>query len=81
MADDKKPAPSPLELLEKQHGKDSADRRAAIAAATRDLRDAEQMVRELTAKVGGLQQENMAASFAYDTKRAELVAQAKSKAA
>lgn len=81
MAEDKKPALSPLELLEKQHAKDSADRRAEIAAATKDLRDAEQMVRELKSKVGDLQQKNLAASLGYDTRRAELLAQAKPKAA
>ena len=79
MAEDKKL--SALELLERQHVKDSADRKAKIVAAMADLRDAKELVRESTSKVAGLQQENMNASFAYDSKRAEIVAQAKSKAA
>lgn len=66
---------SPLEALEAKHAADSAARRAAIEAATRDVREAEAMVREGRGKVAALQHENLTASFAYDAERARLEAE------
>jgi hypothetical protein len=80
MADDKKTM-DPLEQLQKEHAEASRKRKASIVAATKDLRAAEEMVREIRAKIGGFQQENITASFAYDARRAELEAKPRPKAA
>ena len=71
MADDKKL--SPLEALDRKHAKESAERAARIEAAAKDLRTAEEMVREAKRKLGDLQRDKVTASFAYDTARADLM--------
>ena len=66
-----------LAVLEKKHSEASADRKAAIEAATKDVRDLETMLRDARTKVAALQQEHMNASFAYDAERAKIEAEAK----
>ncbi len=79
MAEDKKL--SPLDVLEKKHARDAAERAARIEAATNDLRAAEEMVREAKRKLADLQREKVTASFAYDAARAELLRAGDPKAA
>ncbi len=79
MAEDKKL--SPLEALERKHAKDTAERAGKIESAAKDLRDAEEMVREARHKLAGLQREKITASFAYDAARAELLRAGNPKAA
>lgn len=79
MAEDKKL--SPLEALDRKHAKDTAERAAKIEIAAKDLRDAEEMVREAKRKLAELQREKINASFAYDATRADLVRAGNAKAA
>jgi hypothetical protein len=83
MADknDKNDKLSPLAALERKHVEDMAERAAAIEAAQKDVRDAEEMLREAKRRLAELQQQKLAASFAFDAARAELVAAEKAKAA
>lgn len=75
MADDKK-KPSPLEELEKRHLDASAALQRQIDALAADLREAEQMVRELRGKLAAKQQEKINLSFAHDSAVRELEAAA-----
>jgi len=79
MAEDKKL--TPLESLDKKHARETAERTAKIDAAANDLRAAEEMVREGRRKLADLQRDKVAASFAYDAARAELVRASNAKAA
>ena len=79
MAEDKKL--TPLEALDKKHDRETAERTAKIEAAANDLRAAEEMVREGRRKLADLQRDKVAASFAYDAARAELVRASNAKAA
>lgn len=72
---------TPLEKLDAAHLEAQKRRQIAIDAATEELRTADAMMREARLRVAKLQQEKMNASFAYDAARAELVTQAKAKAA
>ena len=65
---------SPLEALEQKHLKETETRRAAIAAATKEVRDCEALLKEAKEKVRCLQAEQLNASFAYDAARALLEA-------
>jgi hypothetical protein len=79
MADGKtaeRKALTPLEQLDQAHAAAQKERQLAIEAATEELRAADVMMREARLRVATLQQEKMNASFAYDAKRAELVAKA-----
>jgi hypothetical protein len=69
-----------LEALDAKHLKDTETRRAAIEAAVREHREAQQRLDDARDKLRALQRENIAASFAYDAARAQLLS-APSKAA
>lgn len=64
---------SSLEVLEQKHVEAIAVRRAAIEAATQEMRDAEKQLHEARARLATLQREQLTASFAYDAERARLV--------
>jgi hypothetical protein len=72
---------TPLEELDRAHAAAQTERQRAIETATEELRAADTMMREARSRVAHLQQEKMAASFAYDARRAELAAEAKKAAA
>jgi hypothetical protein len=66
-----------IEALDQKHSKDIAGRRAQIEAATKEVADVEQMLREAKEKLRRLQADHINASFAYDAERARLLADAK----
>lgn len=72
---------TPLEELELKHSKESAERRAALEAAMKDVRDAEAMLREAREKAQRLQAAHLNASFAYDAERTRLGAELKARPA
>lgn len=67
---------SPIEKLDQEHADAQERRKAAIAAAMEEAREADKLAREARNIVAALQQERLTASLAYDARRAELVAQA-----
>jgi hypothetical protein len=79
MSNDKKL--SAIEALEQKHAEAIEARKAAIAAALKDVRDYEAALKEATEKVRQLQAENMNASFAFDAERTRLLEAEKPKAA
>jgi hypothetical protein len=72
---------SPLEALEQRHAAESKARAEKLATLHKELRAAEQLVRETKAAIGAVQQDNIRASFAFDSARAALLATKKKAAA
>jgi hypothetical protein len=72
---------SPLAQLEHDHLQATLAVQGRIDALTKDLADTEAMARETRLKIAQVRREKLTASYAYDAKRAELLAAEKSKAA
>jgi hypothetical protein len=73
MAEKNKDLP-PLEALEQRHATDTKVRADKLAALHQELKAAEELVRQTKATIGALQHDNVRASFAYDSARADLAA-------
>jgi hypothetical protein len=64
---------SQLEALEQRHAAESKARAEKLAILHKELKAAELLVRETKAAIGVVQQDNIRASFAYDSARAVLL--------